>query len=105
MAPKTINVVYEWDCETHVDDDIQHSHYDTFEEAWREHTSSDHPTTKVVLVRDDYRQLYDRSWAYIRFDGKVPTHFLDGCDVQQKHVPLRFHREVQRYFDKHPLTQ
>jgi hypothetical protein len=48
----------------------------------------------VVLIRNSDRQ--GRSWAYME-DGKLPSHFLDACDVEVCPVPQRFVIDVAVY--------
>ena len=92
-------ISYEWDYET-VDehgDITEHNHRDKFKDF-----SPDDKTNQLVLVRDEvdeFGSVEDRSWAYVS-NNKLPDYFKDANDRATSRVPLKFHKEFERYLNK-----
>lgn len=107
MAKRKSQTTYEWAIETWVDGEcLDHNHRDRLHDFGGEELTlainrdageqlGSH--LQLVLVCDKWDQVnggWDRLWAYITNDGKLPEFFSDSLNnITGVRVPKRFHQE------------
>lgn len=93
-------VVYEWDIETidENEDIMDHNHADKLDRHDKLKENE-----RLVLVRDEFssydEDLESRTWAYVE-NGKLPEYFKDSANIQTTKVPVRFHKELEKWTTK-----
>lgn len=99
MSPKFVE--YEWTLETlnkgedtnyEFDEVVDSENYDKLSDLKRKPKENE----DLGLVRDNYRDMYDRSWAYVK-DGVLDEWCRDADGKEVALVPQRYRKEFEEF--------